>query len=330
MLRQITRDFIRPVVVGAIAFTGVSSAWSQTTKTRATKPAPVIATDRDISGEWNFATITPRERPDRFANRQFLTREEAAAFEQEILRAGTQPFGSGTALDDGVWSERGHLAIVNGRYLSSLIFDPADGRIPALTQAAKARVADRAAALARSDGPEDRTLSERCLRSASGPPLFPSPDANLVQIVQNRDHVALLTEKFHEARIIPINSAPRPIDSPPRAMRAIRSWTGDSQGHWDGKTFVIDTSNFTDEIGLTGPFDGNLHLVERFTRTGPNALLYEVRIEDPTAYTAPWSVVVPMTRTREPLLEFACHEGNYSLANILRTVRSAEHPEKSR
>jgi hypothetical protein len=276
-----------------------------------------IATDRDISGVWNFATITPRERPARFATKPLLSREEATAFEEEILRAGTQPFGTGTALDDGVWSERGHMAIVNGRYLSSLVTDPADGRIPALTQAAKARVADRAAALARSDGPEDRTLSERCLRSASGPPIFPSPDANLVQIVQNHDHVALLTEKFHEARIIP-------IDSPTRSIGAVRSWTGDSHGHWDAKTFVVDTSNFKDEIGLTGPFDENLHLVERFTRTGPNALLYEVRIEDPTAYTAPWSVVVPMTRTGEPLLEFACHEGNYSLTNILRTVRAAE------
>jgi hypothetical protein len=278
---------------------------------------PATPTDQDISGIWNFATITPRERPARFATRPFLTREEAAAFEGEILRAGTQPFGSGTALDDGVWSERGHTAIVNGRYISSLVSDPADGRIPALTQAAKARVADRAAALARSDGPEDRTLSERCLRSASGPPIFPSPDANLVQIVQNRDHIALLTEKFHEARIIPIDSAPRSVG-------AVRSWTGDSQGHWEGKTFVVDTSNFTDEIGLTGPFDENLHLVERFTRTGPNALLYEVRIEDATAYTAPWSVVVPMTRAGEPLLEFACHEGNYSLTNILKTVRAAE------
>ena len=327
MQRRIPHYFICLVVIGAVAFTATSIAWSQTTERRALKPGQAIAADMDISGVWNFATITPRERPARFANRPFLTREEAAAFEDEALRAGTQPFGSGTAVDDGVWSERGHMAVVNGRYLSSLVADPADGRIPALTQAARARVADRAAALARSDGPEDRTLSERCLRSASGPPMFPSPDANLVQIVQNRDHVVLLTEKFHEARIIPIDSAPRPIDSPPRAIRAIQSWTGDSHGHWDGKTFVVDTSNFTDEIGLTGPFDENLHLVERFTRTGSNALLYEVRIEDPTAYTAPWSVVVPMTRTREPLLEFACHEGNYSLANILRTVRAAEHLE---
>ena len=132
--------------------------------------------------------------------------------------------------------------------------------------------------------------------------MFPSPDSNIVQIVKNRDHVVLLTEKFHEARIIP-------IDSPPRPNGALRSWTGVSHGHWEGKTFVVDTSNFTDKIGLTGPFD------------------YEVRIEDSTAFTAPWSVVVPMTRTSEPLLEFACHEGNYSLPNILKAARAAEQSD---
>jgi hypothetical protein len=150
--------------------------------------------------------------------------------------------------------------------------------------------------------------------------MFPSADANIVQIVQNRDHVVLLTEKFHQARIIP-------LDSHPRRNGALRSWTGDSQGHWEGKTFVVETSNFTDKIGLTGPYDENLHLVERFTRTSPSALVYEVRIEDSTAFTAPWSAVVPMTRTSELLLEFACHEGNYSLPNILRTARAAEQSD---
>jgi hypothetical protein len=270
-----------------------------------------------ISGVWNFATLTPRERPARFATKPFLTEEEAAAFEMEILRAGNQRLGSGPVFDEDVWLERGHLALVNGRYLSSLVSDPPDGRIPETTQATKARLAGRTAAVARSGGPEDRVLSERCLRSASGPPMFPSADANIVQIVQSRDSVVLLTEKFHEARIVR-------LDSPPLRNGALRSWTGDSQGHWEGKTLVVDTSGFTDKIGLTGPFDGNLHLLERFMRTSPNALLYEVRIEDPTAFAAPWSAVVPMTRTNEPLLEFACHEGNYSLPNILKAARAAE------
>ena len=147
--------------------------------------------------------------------------------------------------------------------------------------------------------------------------MFPSADANIVQIVQNREHVVFLMEKFHDARIVPLDSHPRPGGG-------LRSWMGDSRGHWEGDTLVVETSNFTDKIGLTGRFDENLRLVERFTRTSPNTLLYEVRIEDPTAFVGPWSVTVPWVRTNEPLLEFACHEGNYGLPNILKAARAAE------
>ena len=151
--------------------------------------------------------------------------------------------------------------------------------------------------------------------------MFPSADANIVQIVQNREHVVFLMEKFHDARIVPLGSRPRPGGG-------LRSWMGDSRGHWEGDTLVVDTSNFTDKIGLTGRFDENLRLVERFTRTSPNTLLYEVRIEDPTAFVGPWSVTVPWVRTSEPLLEFACHEGNYGLPNILKAARADEQSEE--
>jgi hypothetical protein len=147
--------------------------------------------------------------------------------------------------------------------------------------------------------------------------MFPSADANIVQIVQSREHVVFLMEKFHDARIVPLYSRP-PLSGWPR------SWMGDSRGYWEGDTLVVDTSNFTEKIGLTGRFDENLHLLERFTRTSQNTLLYEVRIEDPTAFVGPWSVTGPWARTNEPLLEFACHEGNYSLTNILKTARAVE------
>jgi len=147
--------------------------------------------------------------------------------------------------------------------------------------------------------------------------MFPSADANIAEVIQSHDHVVLLVEKFHDARIVPIDSRPRPPATP-------RSWMGDSRGHWEGNALVVDTANFTDKIGLTGRFDGSLHLVERFTRNSPTTLLYEVRIDDPTAYVRPWSVTVPWVRTNEPLLEFACHEGNYSLPNILSAVRDPE------
>ena len=282
------------------------------------RPAgPAIATDADISGVWNYATLTPLERPVRFASKPFLIKEEAAAFEKEILRAaGDLRLGTGPDVDD-IFLERGHLGVVNGRYVTSLVSEPPDGRTPEATEAAKARRASRTQASDRASGPEDRSLSERCLRSASGPPMFPSADANIVQIVQNREHVVFLMEKFHDARIVP-------LDPRPRLDGGLRSWMGDSRGHWEGDTLVVDTSNFTDKIGLTGRFDENLRLVERFTRTSPNTLLYEVRIEDPTAFTAPWSVTVPWVRTNEPLLEFACHEGNYGLPNILKAARAAE------
>jgi len=277
------------------------------------------ATDPDMSGVWNFSTLTPLERPPRFNGKRFLTASEAAEFEAQILQAGDQPLGSGPAIDR-IWLERGRLAMLDGKYLTSLVSIPSDGRIPAQTSAAQARIVRRAEANARSDGPEDRSLSERCLRSASGPPMFPSADANLVQMVQTPDHVVMLVEKFHEARIIP-------LDGRPHLPSAHRTWMGDSRGHWDAGSLVVDTTNFTEEIGLTGPFDGNLHLVERFTRSGPTTLRYDVNIDDPTAFVGPWSVTIPMTQTNERTYEFACHEGNYSLPNILSAVRTSERPD---
>ena len=152
--------------------------------------------------------------------------------------------------------------------------------------------------------------------------MFPSADANLVRIVQTRDYVVIMTEKFHDARIVPINGQPH-------LSADIRTWMGTARGHWDGNTLVVDTTNFTEKIGLTGRFDENLHLVERFTRVGPNTLLYEVHIDDPTAFEKPWAVALPMTKTDEQMYEFACHEGNYGLFNILRAARFSEQLERS-
>jgi hypothetical protein len=304
--------------VGALSLAAaliVAHAASEVSEARQST-IPTGRQEPDISGVWTFATLTPLERPPRFAGRRFITREEAVAWEQEIVRAGDQPLG-GVPVIDALWLERGHLATLDGQTVTSLVSDPPDGRVPAVTPGVQARLARRAAAMSRTEGPEDRTLSERCLRSGSGPPMFPSPDANIVQIVQTPDHVVLLTEKFHEARIVSLDSRP-PLNA------TLRSWTGDSRGRWEGNTLIVDTTRFTEKIGLTGRFDENLHLVERLTRTGPDTLLYEVRIDDPTAFTGPWSVTIPMTRTSERLYEFACHEGNYSLPNILSAARALE------
>jgi hypothetical protein len=295
-------------------------------KSRAVNPAVKDASVRkvprttagqpDIEGVWDFSTLTPLERPAQFAGKPFMTAEEAAEFEKQRLQAVDQTLGSGPAID-AAWLERGLLATVNGRYPTALVVDPPDGRIPALTPEAQRRIAERADAFRRTDGPEDRLLSERCLRSASGPPMFPSADANFIQIVQTRDYVVILQEKFHDTRIVR-------LDGRPHVAADIRSWAGDSRGRWNGDTLVVDTTNFTNQIGLTGRFDQTLHLVERYTPVGLDILLYEVNIDDPTAFTKPWTVVVPMRRTDEQIYEFACHEGNYALPNILRGARFGE------
>jgi len=275
----------------------------------------------DIGGVWNFSTITPLERPAQFAGRSFMTAEEAAEFERRRFQAIDQPLGDGPAID-AFWLERGRLATVNDLYPTALVVDPPDGRIPPLTPEAQQRIAERSEANRRTEGPEDRSLSERCLRSASGPPMFPSADANLVRIVQTRDYVVIMPEKFHDARIVPLNGQLHLFPD-------IRTWMGSAHGHWDGNTLVVDTTNFTEKIGLGGRFDENLHLVERFTRVGPNTLLYEVRIDDPTTFVKPWSVALPMTKTDEQMYEFACHEGNYALLNILRAARFSGQVERS-
>jgi len=275
----------------------------------------------DLEGVWNFATLTPLQRPERFAGRPYLSDLEAAVFERELLEATLRRLRAGAFVDE-LWFEPGRLARINGQYPTSLIVEPADGQLPALTPAGSARAATAAARTAlgrRFDTLSDFGVSERCLRSAAGPPYMgAAPDAELLRIVQSRDHVALVQEKFHETRLVPLTrgaSSPAP---------AIRSWLGFSRGRWDGDTLEVETTNFTPQLALANRFDEQLRLVERFTRVGPDTLLYEFTVHDPTFFTAPWTVRLPMTRTDNEVYEFACHEGNYSLPNMLRAARAEE------
>jgi hypothetical protein len=277
----------------------------------------------DLEGVWDFSTRTPLQRLPEHATKAFLTSPEAAAFERELRESQNVDRRGATAEADlngpGIndfWLERGSLAVVDGRIPTSLIVDPADGRTPAPPADAARRLAERQRLGGRADVVEDRSLSERCLHAASGPPYFPSPDANTLRIVQSLEHIALTVEKFHETRIVTLSGRHLPS--------AFRTWTGDARGRSEGDTLVIDTINFTSEIGLTGRFDGNLHLTERFRRIDRNTLRYEVTVEDATAFVASWTVVVPMRRVSQPLYEFACHEGNYSLPNILSGARAEE------
>jgi hypothetical protein len=279
----------------------------------------------DLQGVWNFSTITPLERPAEFAGREFLGDEEAKQLEQRTAVQSNRD-NRGQSADADVasaynefWWDRGvHVARVNGKARTSLIVDPPDGRIPALTAAGQARATARADARRQhgADGPEDRSLGERCLLFNAGPPMLSGPYNNYVQILQTRDHVVIMNEMIHDTRIVP-------LDGRPHLPSSIRSWLGDSRGRWDGTTLVVETTNFTPKTNVRGSGE-QLRLVERFTRSGAGTLLYEFTIDDPESFTKPWTAVLPMAKTTDQIFEYACHEGNYAMTGILRGARSGE------
>jgi hypothetical protein len=279
----------------------------------------------DLQGIWNFSTITPLERPAEFADKPFLTDAEAAEYERVVIqrsnrdRRDQSPEADVSAAYNEAWFDRGvHLARVNGKTRTSLIVDPPDGRIPALTPAAQARVAARAEERRQhaTDGPEDRSLGERCLLFGAGPPLLSGPYNNYVQLFQARDHVVIFSEMIHDARVIP-------LDGRPHVPAAIRSWQGDPRGRWDGNTLVVETTNFTDKTNVRGSGE-KLRLVERFTRADAKTLLYEFTVDDPTSFTKPWTAILPMAKSDDQIYEYACQEGNYAMAGMLRGARAAE------
>jgi hypothetical protein len=272
----------------------------------------------DLQGIWNTTTITPLERPKEFAQKQILTADEAAAYEQRVVsRRDAEPDGPDSVADPAVWWERGTKVVSTRR--TSLVVDPPDGRVPSLTAEAQKRMQDSRAETRRhpADGPQDRSLQERCLLSnGTGPPMLPGPYNNDYQIVQTPGYVMILIEMIHDVRIIP-------LDGRPHLAQDVRLWMGDSRAHWEGESLVVDTTNFTDKTHYRGS-DQNLRLVERFTRTGPETILYQFTVDDPTAFTKPWTAEIPMQATVGPIYEFACHEGNRAMENMLRNARAEE------
>jgi hypothetical protein len=287
----------------------------------------------DLEGVWDFSTITPLERPSGLGDKQTFTDAEAANFErEENLRQNRDLIdpkkGGGQYLPGSVipynefWYERGSKIVGSKR--TSLIVDPPDGRIPPLTPEAATRLDAQAAAardeqlgVVRADSPESRSLADRCILGFNaGPPMTPGAYNNYVRISQAPGLVTLVVEMIHDARIIP-------VDGSPHLPASIRQYKGDSRGRWDGRTFVIDTTNFLRETSFRGS-SANLHLVERFTRVDANTLLYEFTVNDPKTWTRPWTAVVPMTKADSPMFEYACHEGNYALRNILSGARAQE------
>jgi hypothetical protein len=276
----------------------------------------------DLQGVWNTATITPFERPADLAGKEFFTAEEAAAYEKQVLdQNNADRRDGGAAADVGrayneFWRDRGRPVSTRR---TSLIVEPPDGRIPPLTPEAQTRAAARAEyrKLHPADGPEDRPLAERCLLwAAAGPPMLPVGYNSNYQIVQSPGYVVILIEMIHDARIIP-------LDGRPHLPSGVRQWLGDSRGRWEGNTLVVETTNFSDKTAVRGASE-NMRLVERFSRISDETILYEFTVEDPSSFTRPWKAEIPMTKTEEPLFEYACHEGNYGLANILAVARAEE------
>ena len=292
----------------------------------------------DLQGIWDFRTVTPMERPAEFADKAFLTEQEAADYERRIVEQrnadanrerdkqtvrGTVNGGAVTAdvalAYNDFWWDRGTQVIGSRR--TSLVIDPPNGRIPPLTPQARARIEKLEAARERpAEGPEDRSVAERCLLGFNaGPPMVPGGYNMNVQIVQTPDHVVIMNEMVHSARVVPLDG---------RAHLGLPQWVGTSRGRWEGDTLVVETRNFKGETSFRGG-SRSLHLVERFRRTDANTLVYEFTATDPTTWTQPWTAQIPMRRTDDQIFEYACHEANYGMTNLLQGARAVERESKT-
>jgi hypothetical protein len=289
--------------------------------------------DPDLQGIWNNSTITEIERPAELAGKQVLTDAEAAALERNAAqnRVDRPPKPGDPGTYNQGWFDRGTKVVPTRR--TSLIVDPPDGKLPPLTEAGTKRDEARfkrlgpTATNSSGNGPfdtyEDISVVTRCIIRGLPNAMFPGGYNNNYQIVQTPGSVALLSEMLHDVRVIP-------VDGRPHISPNIRMWMGDSVGHWEGTTLVVDVTNFPDRdvTGFGVPYrfgeTSQLHLTERFTRIGADTINYEVTVDDPSTFTKKWTAMIPMVKSDGPLLEYACHEGNYSMANILSASRAEE------
>jgi hypothetical protein len=284
----------------------------------------------DLQGNWNSASLTPLQRPVELGAKEFYTEQEAAAYEKKRVqdlnrdrRDGSPEADLGRSYNE-LFYDRGAKLARNLR--TSLVIDPPDGRIPPMTPEARAKFqayqSDFAAHPA--DRAQDRPLPDRCMMfSQSGPPMIPGNYNNNYQIVQTPRDLAILAEMGNQVRMIPLDGRAVPPET-------IRQWTGVSRGHWEGDTLVIETTHFRFNeksrfgVQYDGMTDQNLRIVERFTRAGPDSIVYRATIDDPTVYTRPWTFEAVLERTTEPIFEYACHEGNYAMVDVLSGARAME------
>jgi hypothetical protein len=279
----------------------------------------------DFQGMWTNQTLTPLERPPALAGKATLTDQEATAYAKEFLDTSSTDRRDGGAQADvnraypDYFIDRGtELARVNNERRTSLISDPADGRIPYRSDRGPRRADGRPNADQSNnyDDPEARPLAERCLLSfgsSSGPPMLPVLYNNHYQIVQTPTAVMIEVEMVHDVRIIH-------LDGRAHLPKSIRRWLGDSIGHWEKDTLVVDTTNFAEQVSFRGA-SPDLHVVERFEFVDAKTILYRFTVDDPSTFTRPWSGEIPLRATDEQMYEYACHEGNHALESILRGAR---------
>jgi hypothetical protein len=289
----------------------------------------------DLQGYWTNSTYTPLERPVELGTKEFFTPAEAKAYEEERRQRLLNQPANDIHYDDALWQTENYAkGVTNLR--TSLIFDPPNGRVPPLTPLGKdlaVNVAERARLRTAAAQVQDRSPAERCISwGMEGPPIFPSTYNSNLHIIQTADAVLIYTEMVHHARIVW-------MDGRPHLPAGVRQLGGDSIGHWEGDTLVVDSANFTDETNFRGPpattrqdifASHNLHVVERFTRVAPDVIQYRFTVEDPSIWTQPWSGEQILRAFEGPLFEYACHEGNYGLANILAGARAAEKQGKAK
>ena len=280
----------------------------------------------DLQGIWDFRTITPMERPEDLADKEFLTAEEAANLEQEAVdrdirlwerAARRTEAGENVGGYNNFWMDRGTQTI--GTRRTSLIVDPPNGRMPDRSSLGEQRADARRAYREEhpADSYLDRSTSDRCMVGFNaGPPITPLAYNQNMQLFQTPDQVVIVTEMVHTTRVVP-------LDGRPALDNGIRQWSGDSRGHWEGDTLVIETANFNTGRRWRGSTE-NMTLVERLTRVDEDTLEYAFTVTDPDTWTTTWTASIPMRRTDVPMFEYACHEGNYSMEGILAGARAEE------
>jgi len=319
------------VVILLCATVGVTGQ-APTAKTKRWTPPRTVDGQPDLQGVWANNVATPLQRPKALAGKTVLSDQEVTALKEAAARlfgvGGDAAFGdqvfeaalanarSFTSTD--TTGDYNHFWLADREFdnRTSLITDPPDGRIPPLTPDAGKKAEERRqrARAARADSWEDRSLSERCI--TFGAPRLTAGNNSYIQILQNRDHVAIVQENIHDARVIP-------LDGRPHVASNVRQWHGDPRGHWEGDTLVVETTNYSPNSSLMNATE-NLRVTERVTRIGPETIQYEVTFNDPSTWTRPWTLMIPLKHSRERLYEYACHEGNLSLEGILAGARAEE------